>query len=435
MTGLPENPVGPADCSGSYLWQTMCDQAGAPLSLLDTQGRYCYVNQALCDLLGYDREELLGTTNRDITPEEDPALDQDTIADAFAGRHNGVVLEKRYLRGDGSTIWVLLTSSVIRDATGTPRYFLAQFQDITARRESELLWRNTFDNAPNGMVVLDLEGRYTRVNDAFCHLLGYQRDDLIGRGFNELTYPDDQQKGSAALTDLVEGRRDTASLQKRYRHRDGHPLWVLIRVNAVPGPDGRTAFLVSQCEEIGNGRMAEADLAHLALHDPLTGLANRALLTDRIQHALVELEREGGILAVLMIDLDHLKPVNDRFGHAVGDALLTAAAHRLLVAVRAGDTVARLGGDEFVVASNVPDDFEAGRLRARIIQELDVDIQAGGHTLPLRASVGLATAKDPTSGVQMLLHQADRDMYLHKHRHRSDQPGSSRNVSSAANEH
>jgi diguanylate cyclase (GGDEF)-like protein/PAS domain S-box-containing protein len=416
MAGLPEGPH--ADSVESWPWQAVCDQAIGPLALLDVQGRYCYVNPALCGLLGYDCSELLGRTTRDITPEDEPALDAKVLADAFAGEHNGTMLEKRYRCRDGSTIWVLLSGSVIRDAAGTPCFFLAQFQDITARRASESLWQRTFDNAPNGMVMLDLQGRFTSVNAAFCELLGYRRDELLGRGFNELTYPNDREQGAAAFADLAEGRREMLSVQKRYRHRDGHPLWVLIRSSAVPGPDGSPAFLVSQCEEIGNGRMADDDLAHLALHDPLTGLANRALLTDRLQHELAELKRNKGTLTVLVLDLNHLKPVNDRFGHAVGDELLTATAHQLLLAVRSDDTVARLGGDEFVVVSKVSNGWAAGRLRERIIEHLDIDIQAGEHRLKLCASVGFATTEDPTTGVQELLHQADRDMYVHKRHQR-----------------
>ncbi len=421
MMGSPESGTGSASSVGQVAWQAVCDQALAPMALLDMQGRYCYVNQALCDLLGYDRNELLRRSAREFTHAGDPVLD-DYIADAFAGRWNGGVVEKRYVRRDGQAVWVLQSGSVIRDDTGTPCFFLAQFQDITARRESELLWQRTFDNAPNGLVMVDLNGRWTKVNDAFCDLLGYDRDELVGRSFNEFTYPDDIEHGDALFDDLVYGRRQVGSLQKRYRHRDGHPLWVLIRASTVPGPTGEPAVLIGQIEEIGNGRMAHADLAHLALHDPLTGLANRALLQDQLEHALANLERDGDTLAVLVADLDHLKSVNDSLGHAAGDALLTAAAHRLLLSVRAGDVVARLGGDEFVVASRVFDEWAAGRLRERVIRGLEDNVQFDGHLLPLRASVGLATTKDPTTESQVLLHRADRDMYLHKRHHPPNRP-------------
>jgi diguanylate cyclase (GGDEF)-like protein/PAS domain S-box-containing protein len=418
VAGLPEDPLSAAALS----WQSVCDQAPAPLALLDLRGRYCYVNQATCQLLGYRREQLLGRTARDITPAEDPALDHAMIAKLVAGRIRADGLEKRYVRPDGSVIWVLLSSSIIRDANGKPCFILAQFQDITSRRESEMLWRKSFDNAAIGMALLDLQGRWTTVNDALCALLGYDRDKLVGSEFAALTYPEDQEQGLVALTDLVEGRQDTVSVEKRLRHQDGHPLWVLIRSSVVPGPDGQPAFLVSQYEEIGNGRMADDHLAHLALHDPLTGLANRALLADRLTHQLAELTRSGGILAVLVADVDELKPINDRYGHAAGDDVLTAAAHGLLSAVRSGDTVARIGGDEFVVASIVADVSAAELLRRRIAQHLDVEIPTGGQHLRLRASVGLAVTDDPTTSVRDLLHRADRDMYLHKRQHDPTQP-------------
>ncbi len=396
----------------------VCDQTIVPLALLDPQGRYWYVNDALCRLLGYERPELLGRRAQDITADGEPVLGQDVFTNACANGSDGAVLERHYRCRDGSTIWTLLSTSVVRDTAGTLSFFLVQFQDITGHRESEILWQRTFDNAPNGMVLLDLQGRLHNVNDAFCALLGYQRHDLLGRSFKDFTYPDDQEQGSQAVADLVAGRREVVTVRKRYRHRDGHPLWVLIRASAVPGPDGHTAFIVSQCEEIGNGRMADADVAHLALHDPLTGLANRALLTDQLESKLAALKHTGGSLAVVLVDVDELKPVNDRFGHIVGDELLTAAAHRLLLAARPGDVVARLGGDEFVVVSDVADLSAAKRLRLRIVEHLDTEIQVGEHRLQLSASAGLAATSDPTTQARTLLHRADRSMYLHKHQSR-----------------
>jgi diguanylate cyclase (GGDEF)-like protein/PAS domain S-box-containing protein len=420
VAGLPEDPLSAA----ALPWQSVCDQAPIPLALLDLHGRYCYVNQAMCRLLGYRREQLLGRTTRDITPAEDPALDHSMIAKLVAGHAGADGVEKRYMRPDGSVIWVLQSSSIIRDPNGEPCFILAQFQDITTRHESETLWRNSFDNAAIGMALLDLQGRWTTVNDALCALLGYDRDKLVGSEFAALTYPEDQEQGLAAFADLVEGRQDTVTLEKRLRHQDGHPLWVLIRSRVVPGPDGHPAFLVSQYEEIGNGRMADEHLAHLALHDPLTGLANRALLFDRLAHQLAELTRSGGILVVLVADVDELKPINDRYGHAAGDEVLIAAAHGLLSAVRSGDTVARIGGDEFVVAGIVADVSAAELLRRRIAQHLDVEIPTSGRHLRMRASVGLAVTDDPTTSVRDLLHRADQDMYLNKRGHNDDSPAS-----------
>ena len=392
-------------------WQRVFDQSVAAMAILDLQGRYLYVNDAMCRLLGYSEEELHGLNFRDVTHPDD--VDDGPL-------EGDSVLEKRYVRSDGAVIFVLLSRSVIRDPEDRPQYFLSQAQDITARREAELLWQRSFANAPIGMALLDLKGVWTAVNDTLCRMLGYTRDEMLTKSFGDVTYPEDTELGLTALADLLEGRKDTISVEKRYRHKDGHPIWMLIRSTTVPGADGLPAYLVSQYEDMGEQRLVDAHLAHLALHDPLTGLANRALLSDRLDHGLQQLARGDGVLVVIVADLDRLKPVNDRYGHALGDQMLTTAAQELLAVVRSGDTVARIGGDEFVVVSLLWDRDSALALRNRIAERLDTRIVVSGIEVPLRASVGFATTRDPATRPEDLLHEADRDMYMSKHRHRRD---------------
>lgn len=399
---------------GGVPWQTVLEQAAGPVAVLDLQARIIYANPALCELLGYSREYLLRQPPRDITHPDDPAIDSDTIAAMIAGREARFEMEKRYLRSDGSMVWAMVSSTLVRDADGEPCFFLSQIQDISARREAELLWRRSLEHAPIGIGLLDLRGYWTEVNDALCRLVGYRRAELLGKHFTELTYPEDQQTGMEALADLVAGRRETVSLEKRYRHRRGHPFWMLIRSSVVPGPDERPAYLVNQFETVGDGRVQNSHLAHMALHDTLTGLANRTLLLDRLEQERAQLAADGGILAVVLADIDNLKPVNDHHGHFVGDRLLITAADELLQAVNPGDTVARLGGDEFVVLSLVPDLPAAEAFRDRITGRLDADITVSGHPLRMSASVGLATTADSATSPEELLHDADRDMYRYK---------------------
>ncbi|MBB5157816.1 PAS domain S-box protein [Saccharopolyspora phatthalungensis] len=396
-------------------WQRVFDQASAALAVLDLQGRYLYVNEAMCRLLGYRREELEGLDYRKVTHPED--IDQEGPVESPEP------LEKRYIRSDGSVIWALVARSFIRDSHGRAVYFLSQIQDITRRREAELLWQRSFANAPIGMAVLDLKGAWTAVNDTLCDTLGYTREELLSMSFTDVTYEDDEEQGMAALADLVAGEVDSTSVEKRYRHKEGHPIWMLIRATTVPGADGTPAYVVSQYEDIGEQRLVDAHLAHLALHDPLTGLANRALLADRLDHGLQQLARGDGVLAVVLADLDQLKPVNDRYGHALGDQLLIATAQELQLAVRAGDTVARIGGDEFVVVSLLPDEDAAQALRDRVEQHLNTKVTVQGVQIGLGASVGCATTSDPSIAPDMLLHAADRDMYVSKRSRREGRGG------------
>lgn len=400
-------------------WEAVCDQAAGPVTLFDLQGQYLYVNPAFCRLIGYDRGEVFRRGRERLTHPDDRTRDRESIERIFTSADGPISLEKRFVCSDGSVIWVLVHLSAIKDADGSPKAFLSQIHEITDRRKSEKRWQETFANAPIGMALLDLEAQWTEVNDALCDLLGYKRDELLAMHPSELIYADEDKPPRTLLRPLVDGHQDSVSLERRYRHRDGYPLWVLIHVSLVRGPDGAPAYLIGQGEEIGNRRMADTHLAHLALHDPLTGLANRALLTDRLAQRLAELPRHGGTLAVLMVDLDGLKPVNDQYGHLTGDQLLIAAADELLGAVRAGDTVARFGGDEFVVVSDLEDSTAATALRERVAQCLDTEIEVPGQRVALRASVGLAITEEPGTQAEVLLHNADRDMYTRKWQQRS----------------
>ncbi|GAA2361567.1 hypothetical protein GCM10009854_46170 [Saccharopolyspora halophila] len=393
-------------------WQHIFDQATAAMAIIDLQGRYLHVNDALCRMLGYRQDQLRGLDYREITHPDDVDPDGPT--------ESAQPLEKRYIRSDGAVIWALVARTYIRGDDGEPLFHLSQIQDITQRRETELLWQRSFANAPIGMALVDLKGGWTAVNDTLCEMLGYSRDELLSMAFGDVTYEDDEEQGTNALDDLIAGLVDSVNIEKRYRHKKGHPIWVLIRATAVPGADGRPAFVVSQYEDIGERRLVDAHLAHLALHDPLTGLANRALLADRLEQGLYQIARGDGTLAVVLADLDQLKPTNDRYGHATGDQLLIAAAGELRKAVRAGDTVARLGGDEFVVVSVVADAEAAQSLCDRVEGHLNTEVFLDGEPFALQASVGHTATADPAATQESLLHEADRNMYRHKRFRRQD---------------
>ncbi|MDR7302261.1 sensor domain-containing protein [Haloactinomyces albus] len=403
-----------SDTAGEMPWHMICDQAAGPVAVFDLQARYWYVNPALCHMLGYSREYLLQCSASDITHPDDHPLDEATISELIEGPADDTDVEKRLVRADGSLLWVLISGAVIRDSSDTPRFFLSQIHDITGRRWTELLWRRTLANAPIGMALIDLDGRWTEVNERLCELVGYSREAMLTMRFADLTYPGDDKREEAVLADLLAGRENATNLEMRYRHKDGHPIWMLIRISVLPGANDQPIALISQYEAIGDERMGNAHLAHMALHDPLTGLANRALLFDRLKQELAEIPGMGGVLAVLLADMDGLKRVNDTYGHSVGDQFLTIAADELLNTVRSGSTVARLGGDEFVVLSRVDDRQGAERLRDRVVEHLQTEIIVSGHHVSVRASVGLAMTQNPNSSAEALLHSADRDMYKRK---------------------
>ncbi|MEV0698940.1 diguanylate cyclase [Saccharopolyspora sp. NPDC050389] len=386
-------------------WRPLLDSAATPMALLDASGHCVHANDALCRALGYERASVIGRPLDGFTAGE--------IAPKSATGSG--TAERRFMRSDASVVRMLQCTSPIHGNGGEPGLFLAQFHEIEDRPGANVLWSRVFANAPTGMALLDHDGRWTDVNDAWCELLGYSRREMLEMHCCDVTYAQDHAQSAAALADLAAGRSATLSLKKRYRHKNGHPIWVLIRTRVVPGAGGRPTYLVSQCEELGERGASDVHLAHLALHDPLTGLANRALLDDRLAHVLADLERDGGVVAVLVADLDELKPVNDTYGHAVGDRLLMTAADELLNAAGPADTVCRIGGDEFAVVSRVPDVQAAAKFRDHVARRLRAERETPHGRLRIRASVGLATTTDPATRPNALLHDADRDMYRRKH--------------------
>lgn len=391
-------------------WSALCEEAGAPIGLIDLQGRPLYVNRAVCQLFGYERDEILRSDPQElfqITPSVAQIVDH-----VLAAPESDFSAEVRFLRCDGGTVWVLLSGSPLRDQAGAPLGIILHAQDITSRKEIEIRWHQTFAQAPIGMAQLDLGGHWKEVNAALCDLLGYNPSELLGRHYGEIAYPD--EKENALVEDVLAGNVEAATVENRYRHKLGYPLWVLVRISAVPGTEGKPTYLIAQYEEIGDRRMADAHLAHLALHDPLTGLANRALLTDRIHTQLTELSSSGQVLIILLADFDEFKAVNDNYGHLAGDRFLVSAADKLLSAVGAAGTASRYGGDEFIVLGHAKSLRSADAFRGRVEEALRIEFDLEDRRVGLQASVGLATATDPDVTVEGLLHEADRDMYRRK---------------------
>ncbi len=273
-----------------------------------------------------------------------------------------------------------------------------------------------FDSARIGLALADLSGRYLRVNASYAELVATAGEDLVGVALADVLRSAAGEPLEQAT--LPSAGQESLQSEQSHVHPDGSVVWVLHGVALVLTGDGAPGWYAVSAQDITERRQAEQELRELtavlseqAVRDPLTGLANRELLGERLRGALARDARTGGSTGVMFLDLDHFKDVNDRHGHAAGDAVLRGVADRLRAGVRPSDTVARVGGDEFVIL--VEDATDAGlaalsrRLRAAICAPLDVH----GQSLNVGVSVGVARADRGAMTPADLLSRADAGMY------------------------
>ena len=261
------------------------------------------------------------------------------------------------VRSDGVKLPVSLAITAIRDADGMLTGYLGIGRDITAERQAarelrdaEERFRNAFDQAPIGKALVSPDGRFTRVNSALCGILGLPR---AGAARHDVPGADASRRPGRRPRARAAHARGRETSRTRWRSATstphGHHIWALLSVSLVRDEAGAPLYFVSQIQDISEQKQIAERLTDLTLHDPLTGLANRVLFADRLAHAVERSRRSKERVAVLFIDLDRFKSVNDSLGHAAGDELLRQAAERMRRAVRPADTIARLGGDEFTV--------------------------------------------------------------------------------------
>jgi diguanylate cyclase (GGDEF)-like protein/PAS domain S-box-containing protein len=300
-------------------------------------------------------------------------------------------------------------------------HIIEQERIKAALQESEAHFRSAFDHAA-GMALVTPDGRWLKINRSLCEIIGYSEKELLATNFQAITHRDDLNAVLTNINHLLEGKRSTCQLEKRYVHKRGHAVWVLWSASVVRDVSSRSMHLIFQVQNITDRKRAEEQLLHVAFHDPLTGLPNRALFMDRLNVAMARTRRQlDNRCAVLFLDLDRFKIINDSLGHMVGDQLLIAIARRLEGCVRPGDTVARLGGDEFtVLLENLKDESEAINIVERIQGELTLPFNLNGHEVFTNASIGIAyaTLTSPLTGKLLrmgdLLRDADTAMYRAK---------------------
>jgi diguanylate cyclase (GGDEF)-like protein/PAS domain S-box-containing protein len=291
---------------------------------------------------------------------------------------------------------------------------VGNLHDITDLRESEERFRSAFENAPIGMAIADVDGIILRANPAYGRILGWPHEELVGRSVHEITHPDDRETSVAEMHHLVQSGSEGYQIEKRYIHRNGHIVWVSVSVSCVY-EDESGPHLLGQVEDITERRALRERLAFAAIHDPLTGLPNRELFTDRLDVALRRAARTGRQVAVMFLDLDRFKLINDSLGHDVGDQVLCAVASRLSSVTRASDTLARFGGDEFTVLCDEVDESAALDMAQRLMTTIARPLSLATGEVFVSMSVGIALSQPGQTGA-VVLRNADVAMYRAKDR-------------------
>ena len=385
--------------------------------IVSSDGRFLDVNTAYCQMIGYEREELLNMRIPDVeameTPQETALHIQELMAKGYCR------FETRHRRKDGLILEIEVSTVYQPGAEGG--YVCAFLRDITEskRAEEDLRIAAITFESQEGMMVTDANGIIVRVNQAFTRLTGYSTEEAVGK--------------TPSL--LKSGRHDQAFYQgmwaalkeKQYwqgetwnRRKNGKIYAEWLTITAVTAPDGHITHYVGTFSDITQNREAEAEIHRLAYYDPLTQLPNRRLLQDRLGQALAASRRSGYYGAILFLDLDNFKTLNDTRGHEVGDLLLVEVAQRLHTCVRGGDTVGRLGGDEFVILlEDLSEEAEAAAAQSKLVGEKVQEVIARPYLLKdceyhCTTSIGISLFRDHNLTVEDLLMHADLAMYQAK---------------------
>jgi len=421
------------------------DSLSSAIALVDEDGVVGDVNEQMTCLSGYTVADLLGENIRRFVPdlpESSPMFCRNGSATSNGATHPWSEKDPTLVRGDGTKLPITLTGSrltldgrhwtlaVIEDDSASAnarqalrdaqsRFAAAELAASTSIAESEQRFRLAFEGNMAPMVFSSREGIFLEVNDSYCQMTGRTREELVGRDSKHFTYPEDIGITEDVNRRINAGETDQVRYSKRFLHKNGRIVIAEVSICSARDVAGNAAYFISSVRDVTEERALASQLSYQALHDPLTGLANRALFDDHILQARERIARQGGFGAVLLLDLDEFKGVNDTYGHLIGDQLLVTIAHRFEKITRSMDTICRFGGDEFLyLADGLKEASEALLIGRRLLEALAEPFVFDDVVIEQRASVGIVVwdaSDDEVDGIE-LVQNADASMYEAKRR-------------------
>jgi diguanylate cyclase (GGDEF)-like protein/PAS domain S-box-containing protein len=415
-------PLPPAFSTEETFMDAFARTVGGLVSFVDAEGRIQYASEALAEWMSTTRAAMLGRTLREIYGEAAFVQFEPWTARALAGED--VHYERQAMRSDGTSRWLSVNLRPYRDAAGTViGYFSCALEVNELKRTHDALGRalqelaTHIENTPLAMVEWSSDIHVKRWSPQAESIFGWTVDEVLGKKPSEfsLVHADTLDNVRALTRELTDGRARRNRMLAKNVTKDGRAIWCQWYNSAVFDETGKLASILSLAEDVTARVDAEEQLRQAAVHDALTGLPNRNSLAARLEHAIMRVNRSGDRLALLFIDLDRFKKVNDTLGHAAGDEVLRQSAARIRASVREVDTVARLGGDEFVVLLETdvrPD--TPGIIGERIRAGFESPFDWKGLEVRCGASIGVSLYPDHARDPASLLASADEAMYREK---------------------
>ncbi|MCK9285101.1 MAG: diguanylate cyclase [Rhodocyclaceae bacterium] len=402
-------------------FRTMSDAAPLGIFVADAQGCCVYTNAAYHTLLGLTFEQTVGTHWATAIHSEDRPRVLAEWAEATQSREP-FLSEVRFTQSDDRIVWARLNAAEMRDGTASLGHVLT-VEDITERKAAE---EALFDEKERAQVTLnsigdavlttDLQSNVTYLNPVAEAMTGWSRTEALGRPLAEVFKIIDSTTrltaANPAQRAIAEDRAVELAADSVLVRRDGMESAIEDSAAPIHNRDGRVAGAVIVYHDVSQSRAMALKMSHLARHDFLTDLPNRVLLTERLAQAIGLANRHKKQVALLFIDLDDFKQINDSLGHAVGDLLLQEVADRLVECVRATDTVCRQGGDEFVILlAEIERPEDAANIAKKLLAKFSVPQHVGEHTLSITPSIGISIYPDDGSDADTVMENADTAMY------------------------
>ena len=383
--------------------------------VIDRYNNIQFVNQALSDMLGYSINELLGMPIVNLLNDENQVLCKKQISD----RKQGVsgIYEIELIHKDGHDVLIQAESAAMFDVQDNFDGVVEGIKDLTDIRQQQLklkMLSSAVEQSGSMVMISDENADIEYVNPKVCAITGYVKEELIGNNARVLQPDDmDTEMLSDLWTTINSGNEWQGEVQ--LQKKDGGGIWVLMSVSSVKNERNQISHFVTVCEDVSQLKEARLRMEELAYVDSLTGLANRLLFRDRLEQALKALTRTKTSAALLYLDLDEFKRINDSMGHDVGDALLMKVAETLRQCVRHQDTVARMGGDEFVILLTDIDGMSGASAVARkIMDSMSHPVQLLKNEILITPSIGITLAPADSLNADILLKNADMAMYKAK---------------------